>query len=218
MYDNKSEDEKYSIEDLVEITKILRAPNGCPWDREQTHQSIRRDLIEECYELAETIDDNDSEHMKEELGDVLFQVVFHSVLEEESKNFTFDDVIDGITRKMIKRHPHVFGNIEVKTSEDVLQNWDKIKRESSKSDDIKSYLNEVSHALPSLMRAQKIIERCQRYGQNCTLEKDEINCFDEMNAEDVGKLMFNLVKYCVKNSIDPEKALSDYSTEFIDNI
>lgn len=122
--------EKYDIDDLLEIMRLLRAPGGCPWDAEQTHMSIKKDLIEETYEVIEAINKDDKELMTEELGDLLMQVVFHSQMEQEAGNFDFGDVTDGICKKLIERHPHVFGEVEVSSVGDVLNNWDAIKRRS----------------------------------------------------------------------------------------
>ena len=121
------EKENYNFNDLVEIVKILRSPGGCPWDREQTHKSIRANFIEETYEAIEAIDNDDTELLKEELGDVLLQVALHSEIESEKNSFTIDDVCDGICKKLIIRHPHVFGSVEADTTEQVLKNWDAIK-------------------------------------------------------------------------------------------
>ena len=118
----------YGVEDLREIVRILRAPGGCPWDREQDHHSIRRNLLEEAYEAAEAIDEGNPEHLQEELGDVLLQVVFHARMEEEQGGFDLDDVADGICKKLIYRHPHVFGDVTVSGSGEVLQNWEELKK------------------------------------------------------------------------------------------
>lgn len=120
--------EKYNIEDLLTIMRLLRSEDGCPWDREQTHQSIRKNLIEETYEAAEAIDREDMPLLKEELGDVLLQVVFHARMEEEKGNFSFDDVADGICKKLIVRHPHIFADVTADNAEQVLANWDSIKK------------------------------------------------------------------------------------------
>ena len=120
--------EKYTYEDLLEIMRILRCPEGCVWDREQDHKSIRRSFIEETYEAVEAIDNDDPVLLQEELGDVLLQVVFHAQIEAEAGRFTMDDVADGICKKMIYRHPHVFGSVEVKNSDEVLTNWDALKQ------------------------------------------------------------------------------------------
>ena len=121
--------DKYNVNDLVKIVKILRSPNGCPWDKVQTHQTIRQDFIEEVYEAAEAIDENDIEHLREELGDVLLQVVFHCVLEEEKDNFTLEDAADDVCHKMILRHPHVFGDEKAETPEEALDIWKRVKAE-----------------------------------------------------------------------------------------
>ena len=135
--------DKYTIEDLLEIMKILRAPGGCPWDREQDHHSIRASFIEETYEAVEAIDTDNTE-LKEELGDVLLQVVFHSRIEEEAGRFNFDDVADGICKKMIVRHPHVFGDVTVENSADVLKNWDEIKKKTKSQKTQTEVLQSVS--------------------------------------------------------------------------
>ena len=122
--------DKYSIDDLRQIIEILRSENGCPWDKVQTHESIRTDLIEETYEVCEGIDKNSPEMLREELGDLLLQIVFHAQIERENGTFDFDDVCNDICQKLVYRHPHVFGEVKVDGSEEVLKNWDALKRES----------------------------------------------------------------------------------------
>ena len=119
----------YSIGDLRKIIEKLRAPGGCPWDIEQTHESIKNNLLEEAGETVEAIDEGDPEHLCEELGDVLLQIIFHSDIAEKSGDFSFDDVVDMVSRKLIRRHPHVFGDVKVGSVDDVLSNWEAIKRE-----------------------------------------------------------------------------------------
>ena len=148
--------EKYDVRDLLRIMCLLRAPGGCPWDREQTHQSIRKNLIEETYELVEAIDRDDPAMMREELGDVLLQVVFHSCMAEEAGRFTFDDVADEVCKKLIIRHPHVFGDVSITGTEDVLANWDEIKRRTKGQKSTTQAMDSVPRQLPALMRAQKI--------------------------------------------------------------
>ena len=118
---------RYTYEDLLQVVHILRSPGGCPWDQEQTHQSIRRDFLEEAYEAAEAIDTGDTALLREELGDVLLQVVFHADIESDAGRFTMEDVVDEVTRKMIFRHPHVFAQVQADTTEEVLVNWEKLK-------------------------------------------------------------------------------------------
>lgn len=156
--------ERYDVNDLVEIVKILRSPEGCPWDKVQTHETIRQDFIEEVYEAVEAIDEKDTEHLKEELGDVLLQVVFHSVLETEKGNFNLDDAANDVCQKMILRHPHVFGNVTADTPEEVLRNWDAIKMQSKSQTSAGEAMRSVSKALPSLMRSQKLHKKAERGG------------------------------------------------------
>lgn len=156
--------EKYDIDDLIEIVKRLRAPDGCPWDKVQTHESVRKDFIEEVYEAAEAIDENDAEHLREELGDVLFQVVFHCQIESEAGHFNMSDITDEVSRKMIIRHPHVFGDIKADTTEQVLTNWDAIKMQTHSQTKVSEAMESVSKTLPSLMRAQKLVKKASRAG------------------------------------------------------
>ena len=145
--------ENYSTGDLIELVKILRSPEGCPWDREQTHRSIRRDLLEEAYEVADAIDRGSPESLCEELGDLLLQVVFHAQIASESGEFDFSDAVDGVCKKMILRHPHVFGDVSADSTEEVLKNWDAIKRKEKNLKSPAEELDSVAHTLPALMRA-----------------------------------------------------------------
>ncbi len=152
----------YEFADLLEIMRVLRSPGGCPWDAEQTHASIRRNMIEEASEAAEAIDLNDSQLLCEELGDVLLQVVFHADMAAGAGTFSIDDVIDGICKKLIVRHPHVFGEVTVSNSSEVLANWDEIKRSSKGHDTLRQSLDAVSYGLPGLMRLQKLLSKCSK--------------------------------------------------------
>lgn len=154
----------YDVDDLVTIVKKLRAPDGCPWDKVQTHETIRSDFIEEVYEAIEAIDDKDTEHLREELGDVLLQVVFHCVLETEQNNFTLNDVADDVCKKMILRHPHVFGSVTAETPDEVLKNWDQIKMQSKSQTNASEAMESVSKTLPSLMRSEKLWKKAERGG------------------------------------------------------
>ena len=145
--------ENYNIDDLVKIVKILRSENGCPWDKEQDHHSIRKDFLEETYEVLEAIDTDNTELLREELGDVLLQVVFHSQIETECNSFTFNDVADEVCKKLITRHPHVFGDVTVENSEQVLKNWDNIKKKTKEQETYKDTLESVSKILPALIGA-----------------------------------------------------------------
>ena len=151
--------EAYTISDLLVIMRLLRAPDGCPWDKVQTHQSIRQNFIEETYEAVEAIDKEDYDLMREELGDVLMQVIFHSIMEEEAGRFTFDDVCNEVCKKLIIRHPHVFGNVNAETPDEVLRNWDAIKMQTKSQKKVADSVDDVAKSLPALMRAQKVQKR-----------------------------------------------------------
>lgn len=155
-------EKKHDFDSLVSLTAALREPGGCPWDREQTHKSVRGCLIEETYEVVEGIDKDDKALLCEELGDLLFQVLFHARIEEEQGNFDIGDVIDGITEKMINRHPHVFGSVKVSGTGEVLDNWDAIKKEEKSLESDADQLRRVPPYLPALMRAQKIQKKAFR--------------------------------------------------------
>lgn len=223
--------EKYSVEDLREIMRLLRSENGCPWDREQNHASIRSDLLEEAYETADAIDLGDKENLCEELGDLLLQVVFHAQISQEDGDFDFDDVADGISKKLIVRHPHVFGNVIAETSEEVLNNWDAIKRETKNQSTYTDTLLSVPKAFPALMRAKKVQKRASKAGYDweCvdgTLEKvdEELAELREAIAggnedkisEELGDLLFAVVNVSRFTGTDPENALAGAVEKFID--
>ena len=154
----------YDIKDLEEIVRLLRSPGGCPWDIEQTHESIRRDFLEETYEVIEAINEGSTEHLKEELGDVLLQVVFHSRIEQEEGRFTLDDVADGVCKKLIYRHPHVFGEVKVADSGEVLRNWEALKRTEKHQETYTDTLESVARSLPYLWRAEKVQKKAKKAG------------------------------------------------------
>ena len=156
--------DSYGLNDLEKIVTILRAPGGCPWDGEQTHESLRRGLIEESCEVIEAINEQNPEHLKEELGDVLLQVVFHADIEREAGRFTLDDVADGICKKLIFRHPHVFGDVQVSGSDEVLVNWDELKREEKHQESYTDTLTSVAKSLPALWRAEKVQKKAKKAG------------------------------------------------------
>ena len=163
--------EGYGFEDLITVVEVLRSEEGCPWDREQDHKSIRRDFIEETYEVIEAIDNEDPVLMQEELGDLLLQVTFHAQIEKEAGKEGIDGVVNNICVKLIHRHPHVFGNVVADTSEQVLDNWDKIKVEEKHRDTLTSQLKAIPRQLPALMRAQKVGKK--------------VSFFDFANADEV---------------------------------
>ena len=156
-------EEKKGFDRLMEIMRKLRAPGGCPWDAEQSHESLKRYLLEECYEVIETIDARDPHHLKEELGDLMLQPVFHAAIAEEAGEFTMDDVLDTVCDKLIRRHPHVFGDQVVKSAEEQVANWERIKQKE-KGEERKSALSGVPPHLPALLKAQKITEKAARVG------------------------------------------------------
>ena len=163
---------RYSADDLLLIMQVLRSENGCPWDKEQTHKSSRQDFREECYEAVEAIDADSVPMMREELGDVLLQIVFHCQIEAEQAHFTFDDICDEVCRKLVVRHPHVFGNVNVSSSEEVLKNWDSIKQETKHQTTAAETLDSVCKALPALMYAQKLGKRAARAGMDWRSAED----------------------------------------------
>jgi tetrapyrrole methylase family protein / MazG family protein len=212
--------EKYSIDDLVEVMHRLRAPDGCPWDSVQTHESIRRDFLEECYEAVEAIDANSSEMMREELGDVLLQVVFHSVMEEEKGNFDFSDVVNDVAAKMIIRHPHVFGDTEVKNVDEVWTNWDEIKKQTKGQESDKEMLMSVSKAMPALMRGQKVVKKAKKlgvdYSENPREELKKLVNKENLDEKDIGKMLLLISDISFKSSFDAEKSLYDETNRFIE--
>lgn len=222
--------EKYDINDLLEIMKILRSENGCPWDKEQDHKSIRKDFIEEAYEAVEAIDTDDSELLKEELGDVLLQVVFHCRIEEEQGRFAFGDAVDGICKKLIVRHPHVFGDIKADTSDEVLKNWNDIKQKTKGQETYTETLKSVSTALPSLMRAQKVGQRAARAGMDFESADEALMRLEEeitelraaiasgdrdSVSEEIGDVLFSAVNVSRLLKTDAEEALYRGTDKFI---
>jgi tetrapyrrole methylase family protein/MazG family protein len=209
----------YDINDLLQIMTILRSPGGCPWDREQTHKSIRRDFIEETYEAVEAIDNGDSDLLCEELGDVLLQVVFHAEIEREAGRFSFDEIVNGVCQKLVHRHPHIFGNLEIDTADEVLKNWNKIKADD-KGQNTKETLLAVSKALPALIRAQKVAKRSEAAGERFT-EAEIAAKITELAAqtgenEKLGELLFFTAFLAEKRKKDGEELLSAATNAYIE--
>ena len=222
--------EKYDINDLLEIMRSLRAPGGCPWDAEQTHESIRKNLIEETYEVVEAIDKKDSGMLLEELGDLLMQVVFHAQMEDEKGVFNFDDVADGVCKKLIERHPHVFGEVEVSGVDDVLDNWDAIKRRKKGQKKGSEPMLSVPRELPALMRAAKIQQKASAVGfdwpdvsgaygkiieETQELRKAVESGVQDDVIEELGDLLFSVVNVSRFLKCDAEEALTAASDKFI---
>ena len=214
--------DSYNIEDLREIMRILRAPGGCPWDAEQNHESIKKNFIEETYEVIEAINKQDAELLKEELGDVMLQVVFHAAMEEEKGVFNFDDVADGVCKKLIERHPHVFGDISVSNTDEVLSNWDAIKRNSKKQKTTTQAMDSVPRELPALMRAAKLQSKAAKAGAevDCAAEYAAFKASalsEKVDEKTIGELLFAVVAAARKKDIDPEEALTLVSDRFLKN-
>ena len=175
--------DSYGVKDLEEIVRLLRAPGGCPWDAEQTHQSIRRNFLEEAYEAVEAIDEGSPEHLKEELGDVLLQVVFHALMEQEAGRFDLDAVADGICKKLIFRHPHVFGTAAADTSEEVLVNWEALKRQEKGQQTTADAMDAVARSLPALWRADKLQSKAAKAGFEFADVSGALDKLDEETRE-----------------------------------
>jgi tetrapyrrole methylase family protein/MazG family protein len=222
---------RYGVSDLIEIMRLLRADGGCPWDREQTHASIRKNLIEEAYEVAEAIDRNDAAMLCEELGDLLLQVVFHSQISREAGNFTLDDVADGICKKLIVRHPHIFAEAKVADSDEVLDNWDEIKKREKGQTTATETLRAVPRVFPALMRSQKVQKRAAKTGFDypdvdmalSDLEKEIDELREAMQkqdkaacAQELGDLIFSAVNVARKLRLDAEECLTQSCDKFVD--
>lgn len=219
----------YDINDLIHIMRILRAPDGCPWDRVQTHESIRQNFIEETYEAVEAIDKGDSPLLKEELGDVLMQVIFHSLMEEEAGRFDFNDVCNDVCQKLIIRHPHVFGNIEADTPQEVLKNWDAIKMQTKSQKSNADSVDDVARSLPALMRAQKVQKRSAKSGMDfrsaeeaaVKVPEEQRELFAAIDSgdqakieEELGDLLFSVVNIARFAGVDAEQALTRSTDKF----
>lgn len=221
---------KKDFQDLLDIIETLRNPGGCPWDREQTHESLKSALLEECYEVIDAIENEDEDALIEELGDVLLQVVFHASIGKEDGYFDIMDVIGGISNKMINRHPHVFGNEEANTSEQVLVNWDEIKKEEKGIKTLTEEMQNIAKSLPATTRAFKVQKKAKKVGfdwddVNCAMDKvkEELNEIKEVyNCEDksiiegeVGDLLFACINVARFLEVDGELALDKTIKKFI---
>lgn len=221
---------RYGFDDLVRIMRLLRGPGGCPWDAEQTHQSIRKNLIEETYEAVEAIDAQDPALLQEELGDVLLQVVYHAAMEEEQGSFSIDDVCDGVCQKLLRRHPHIFGEGKADTAQEVLDNWEAVKRQEKGQKTAAETLESVPKVLPALMRAEKIQQRAARAGMDyddlagaLADLKREIAELEQALAEEspkaqrmeLGDVLFSAVNVSRFLQADPEEALGLSCEKFI---
>lgn len=215
---------------LRAIMHRLRAPGGCPWDAEQTHESLLPNLIEEAYETVDTIRRGDWEHLKEELGDLLLQVVFHSELAEEAGRYSFDDVARIVSEKLVRRHPHVYGDSAVSDTEGVLTQWDAIKRQE-KGDEDQPYLHNTGKGLPAMLRASKIQKKAAKVGFDWPddsgaiakireeLEEVEVELESgqrELLSEEIGDLLYSVVNLARRHKLDPEILLEATNVKFED--
>ena len=218
----------YDYDDLLQIIRILRSPEGCPWDREQTHASLRRGMLEEAYEAAEAIDCDDKTKLCEELGDVLMQVVFHADIERERGRFTMADVIDGVVKKLVFRHPHVFGSAHEDSAESVLVSWEALKRREKGQASTAEALDGVARSLPGLWRAEKLQAKAAKAGFDWAdisgaldkLEEEVAELRQAVEAqshirEELGDVLFAAVKVARFSDIDPEAAINDTCENFI---
>ncbi len=216
---------KYNFDDLCLIMEILRGEGGCPWDAEQTHESIRKNFIEETYEVIEAIDNNDSKLLREELGDVLLQVVFHTQMENESGNFNIDDVANDVCVKLVHRHPHIFGDVRATTADEVLSNWEAIKNVEKSRETMYDKLNSIPPMTPALMRASKVSKKSGEYKEKSNNEiigelqniLDGIRLHDSnISSEQMGEVLFLLSALASKSDIDAEESLFKKTNSFIE--
>lgn len=230
MIENFNFKEKYDVYDLVEIIRLLRSEGGCPWDIKQTHESIKKNLIEETYETIEAINKDDPDMLREELGDVLMQVVFHTQIEREKGVFDINDVADENCKKLIERHPHVFGTVQADTVDEVLTNWDAIKRKTKGQKTTSESIDSIPRELPALMRAQKIQSKAAKAGfdwseiggalDKLSEEIDELKSaiksgIDKDINEEFGDVLFAAVNVSRFLDLDAEQSLTESSDKFV---
>ena len=221
---------KELFDQLVEVFAALRSENGCPWDREQTHESIKPDLIEEAYEVIEAIDAGDSTKLREELGDLLGNVMLHAQIAKDEGEFDINDIIKILTEKLIRRHPHVFGDQVANNADQVLKNWEQIKRSESGHEDRESVLDGVPDLLPNLQRAQKLQRKAARVGFDWNEVSDVLPKIDEEISElkesiqdnnreeielEIGDLLFSIVNLCRFLDVRAEEALRKANRKFV---
>ena len=220
---------EYDFDDLVDIVKILRSDEGCPWDREQDHKSIRNSFIEETYEVIEAIDTEDPKLLREELGDVLLQVVFHASIEEDAERFDMNGVENDICVKLIHRHPHVFADVTADTAEEVLTNWEQIKSEEKQRVTVTDKLRSIPPMLPALMRATKVGKKASMFDFETTelvmdkLAEEMVEVSEAVESgvqcdieEEIGDLLLTVTSLCRKLDVDAEEALAKATNKFID--
>lgn len=223
--------EKYDFNDLLDVVKELRGENGCEWDRAQTHESLLKYLIEESYEYIEATKQKNPAKQADELGDVLLQIVMSAEIGSEQGKFDISDVTDAICRKMIYRHPHVFSDTKVENVDDILKNWDVLKKKEQNMKNDKDVLKAISKDVPALMRAQKVIEKIKKYEKNkknTAFDKESIDKFDKMldnnvelsngcvKSDAIGEALLNLIYIASENKIPLEMCLNEHIDKLID--
>jgi tetrapyrrole methylase family protein / MazG family protein len=220
----------YALQDLKDIMAFLRSPDGCPWDRVQSHETLRRHAVEEAYEVVDAVESGSPDRLRDELGDLLMQVVFHARIAEENSEFDFEDVDDGICRKLVTRHTHVFGMDEADSPEAVVGNWEKNKKNEKGLADQASVMEDVPRTLPALMRSEKVQQKARQVGFDWTELADvEAKVREEIEeivdarlhrdaaatASEVGDLLFAVVNYARFLGVQPEMALNEATDRFI---
>ncbi len=220
--------EHYSFQDLLALTRYLRSPGGCPWDSVQTHASVRRNFIEEVYEACEAIDQDDPQHLCEELGDVLYQVCFHADMEREAGRFDMDKVCDEVCKKLVARHPFLFAKETASTAEDALDRWDNVKRSLNGYKTHTQAMDNVSRTLPALWRAEKLAGKAEKAGLRRETALEALDALEERLArlraavaaeaaaqEALGDTLFSAAVLARQLGLDPEDALNEASERFI---
>ena len=230
MEDSTLAQSHFPVDDLFKLVRILRGDNGCPWDKKQSPESVGIYLIEEVFELVDAIESGNADQIREELGDVLFHIVFLAAMFEERREFDLSQVARTITDKMIRRHPHVFGKTQVSSSEQVVENWHKIKRQEKPKNSKQSLLDSVPAKLPALMRAYRISDRAAKNGFEITQTDENLknpsNLADGLQtalknndkpvaAREIGDLIFTLINIARIADIHPERALSGTVKNFV---
>lgn len=215
----KQKDERYTLDELYRIIELLRSPEGCPWDRVQTHETLIKPMIEEAYEAVDAIKKNSSDKLCEELGDVLLQVIFHSILANEEGSFTFDDVTDRCARKMLFRHTHVFGNVCAEDEKEALANWESRKLVEKGFSSLKQDLEDIPDVLPALMRSQKVAKKIRKAEESSGLKNtasEEKNPVVLSEAE-IGEKLYEICRMADISGVDAEIALTRYVEGVIKN-
>lgn len=232
-YVNRPEGQRFTLEEFKKIIAKLRAEDGCPWDRVQTHESLKDCMLEEAYETVDAINHNDKENLKEELGDMLLQIYLHAQISSEAGEFELEDVVDGIARKMLRRHPHVFGQAAAETAEEVLVNWDAIKKKEKGQKSVSEGLKGVAKALPANVRAAKVQKKAAAVGYDFVSVDDvKAKVYEELhelesamasgNEEEIfkefGDVMFSMVNLSRFLGVNAENSLTNATEKFINRL